>query len=48
MANRGLRRVVGLPRDIAGRGSSTVSFVEGRDAELKGIDGQHRLCALAR
>jgi len=39
--------VSSLVRDLVASSDSNVTFLEGRELELKGIDGQHRLYALA-
>ncbi len=39
--------VSSLVRELIADGASTVSFLEGREVELKGLEGQHRLYALA-
>jgi class 3 adenylate cyclase len=39
--------VSNMVRELVGDGNSDVSFLEGREVELKGLAGQHRLYALA-
>jgi class 3 adenylate cyclase len=39
--------VSSVVRELVGDGNSDVSFLEGRDVELKGLEGRHRLYALA-
>lgn len=39
--------VSSLVRDLVTSGASNLTFLEGREVELKGLDGQHRLYALA-
>ena len=39
--------VSSLVRDLVAGGTSSVAFLEGREVELKGLEGQHRLYALA-
>jgi class 3 adenylate cyclase len=39
--------VSSLVRELVAGGDSSVSFLEGREVELKGLEGQHRLYALA-
>jgi len=39
--------VSSVVRDLVGDGSSTVSFLEGPEVELKGLDGRHRLYVVA-
>lgn len=39
--------VSSLVRELVAGGTSNVSFLEGREVELKGLEGQHRLYALA-
>ena len=39
--------VSSLVRELVAGGASNVPFLEGREVELKGLDGQHRLYALA-
>jgi class 3 adenylate cyclase len=39
--------VSSLVRDLVTSGASNLTFLEGREVELKGLDGRHRLYALA-
>jgi class 3 adenylate cyclase len=39
--------VSNMVRELIGDGNSDLSFLEGREVELKGLDGQRRLYALA-
>jgi class 3 adenylate cyclase len=39
--------VSSLVRELIADSASTVTFLEGREVELKGIEGKHRLYALA-
>jgi class 3 adenylate cyclase len=39
--------VSSLVRELVAGGASSVSFSEGREVELKGLDGRHQLYALA-
>ena len=39
--------VSSLVRELVDGSTVSVAFLEGRDVELKGLEGQHRLYALA-
>jgi class 3 adenylate cyclase len=39
--------VSSLVRELVADGAADVSFLEGREVELKGLEGTHRLYALA-
>ncbi|MEY2417206.1 MAG: hypothetical protein QOH53_2540, partial [Ilumatobacteraceae bacterium] len=38
--------VSGLVRELVGGAGSGIVFLEGRDVELKGLDGSHRIYAV--
>ena len=40
--------VSSVVRELVGDGASNVSFLEGREVELKGLEGRHRLYSLAK
>ena len=39
--------VSSLVRDLVADGAPNTSFLEGREVELKGLDGRHQLYAVA-